>query len=125
MLQISSILLFSQNPKKLTDFYAKVFEKKPDWDDGGYYGFMAGNLMLTIGPHDKVKGKSSQPERFMFNFDSDDVKGEFKRIKELGAQVIAKPYEPSEMSDILIATFADPDGNYFQLMTPWKEEKTN
>jgi predicted enzyme related to lactoylglutathione lyase len=21
-----------------------------------------------------------------------------------------------------IATFADPDGNYFQLMTPWEEE---
>ena len=42
---------------------------------------------------------------------------EFARIKKLGAKVIKEPYE---MEKMWIATFADPDGNYFQLMSPWK-----
>ena len=55
------------------------------------------------------------------NFETKDVKEEFDRIKELGAHVIAEPYKMGEDSEGWIATFADPDGNYFQLMTPWEE----
>jgi NAD(P)-dependent dehydrogenase (short-subunit alcohol dehydrogenase family) len=48
------------------------------------------------------------------------------RIKAAGGIVIAEPYgyegeervEPSEQVSADIATFADPDGNYFQLMSP-------
>lgn len=29
--------------------------------------------------------------------------------------------EPYELQGMWIATFADPDGNYFQLMSPWEE----
>ena len=55
----------------------------------------------------------------MFNFETDDVKKEFERIKEIGAHVIKEPYSMDENDDqSQIATFADPDGNYFQLMTP-------
>jgi predicted enzyme related to lactoylglutathione lyase len=36
-------------------------------------------------------------------------------MKELGAIVIRAPYE---MSGGWIATLADPDGNYFQLVSP-------
>lgn len=122
MLNFNSILLFSENPKKLSDFYGKVLDKKPDMEDGGYVGFSAGGCFLNIGPHDKVKGKSSNPERVMFNFETDDVKGEFARIEKLGAKVIAKPYQMGEW-DGWIATLADPDGNYFQLMTPWDGDK--
>jgi predicted enzyme related to lactoylglutathione lyase len=47
------------------------------------------------------------------------VENEFERIKDTGATVIKEPYE---MGGGMIATFADPDGNYFQLMTPWEPE---
>ncbi len=89
-------------------------------DDGGYTGFMVGSAYLSIGPHDKVKGKNSNPERFLINFETTDVKGEFERIKNLGAKVIAEPYTMGP-ADFWIATLEDPDGNYFQLMSPWKE----
>lgn len=36
-------------------------------------------------------------------------------MKTLGAVVIKAPYE---MGSGLIATLADPDGNFFQLITP-------
>ncbi len=116
MLNFNSILLSTENVKKLSDFYSKVFDKKPDMDEETYKGFLVGNCFLSIGFHDKVKGKSQNPERVIFNFETNDVKGEFERINKLGATVIAKPYE---MKPAWIATFADPDGNYFQLITPW------
>ena len=48
-----------------------------------------------------------------------DVKGEFDRIKGLGAEVSKEPYEMQGGS--WLATFADPDGNYFQLASPFNE----
>ncbi len=121
MLNFNSILLFSEDPKKLSDFYAKVFDKSPDWDEGGYYGFSTKGAFLTIGPHDKVKGKNKSPERMMINFETKEVKEEFARIEKSGAKVIAKPYSMGDdEKNGLIATFADPDGNFFQLMTPWE-----
>ena len=120
MLSFNSILLFSEHPKELGEFYEKVFGSKPGWAEHGYVGFQVGSGFVTIGPHDKVKGKNSQPERIMINLETTDVAGEFARIKALGAAVIAEPYHPGEEKDMQIATFADPDGNYFQLMSPMK-----
>ena len=120
MLDFKSILVFSKDPKRLADFYKQVFQKDPDWSEGGYSGFLVGTGFITFGPHDKVRGKNTKPERIMFNFETKDVKGEFERIKKLGAAIVAEPYNPAEDPKALIATFADPDNNYFQLMTPWE-----
>jgi predicted enzyme related to lactoylglutathione lyase len=49
----------------------------------------------------------------MFNFETAQVKEEFERIKALGATIIREPYQIGEG---WIATLADPDGNYFQLV---------
>jgi hypothetical protein len=38
----------------------------------------------------------------------------------MGARVIKEPYGMDEMDVGLIATLADPDGNYIQLMTPFE-----
>ena len=51
----------------------------------------------------------------MINFETSQVKEEFERIKALGGTEIHAPYE---MGIGWIATLADPDGNYFQLMNP-------
>lgn len=122
MLNFNSILLSSENPKKLSDFYGKVFEKAPDMDDNDYTGFLVGSCFLTIGPHTEVKGKNSNPERMIYNLETPDVEKEFDRIKKLGAKVIAEPYKMGD-GNMWIATFADPDGNFFQLMSPWEERK--
>lgn len=123
MLNFNNILIFSENPSELGAFYEKVFQKEPEWKDQGYSGWQIGAAFITVGPHDKVVGKSQNPERIMINFETDDVKGEFDRIKELGATIIAEPYQMEGMGkDNWIATLADPDGNYFQLMTPMKPE---
>ncbi len=113
----------TMQPKKLSEFYEKVFDKKPDWQDGNWYGWQVGSTHLTIGEHSEVKGKATEPQRIILNLETKEVKTEFERIKGLGAEVIKEPYNPEETPDMLIATLADPDGNYFQLMSPWEEQK--
>ena len=45
------------------------------------------------------------------------MRGDFERFKAAGAIVIREPYG-FEGQEGLIATLADPDDNYFQLMSP-------
>jgi predicted enzyme related to lactoylglutathione lyase len=120
MLSLNSLLLFSEAPKKLVDFYRQVLAREPKMQEEEYSGFEVGASALVIGPHSKVHGQSKNPERIMFNFETNDVQGEFKRMKGLGAKVIAEPYHPADDQDMWIATLADPDGNYFQLISPMK-----
>jgi len=122
---LNSIMLGSEDSKRLGDFYTQVLgTPDPGWSDdsAGWYGFHAGAGGLAIGPHSEVKGKNQHPGRIMLNFETPDVKAEFERIKDLGAEVVAEPYEPG--GGMLMCTFADPDGNYFQLSTPWEPPST-
>lgn len=118
MLNLNSLMIGSSDVAALASFYEKVFEKKPDMQEGEWYGWMVGSCFFGVGSHSEIKGKSKEPQRLLFNLETKDVKKEFDRIKSIGATVVKEPYE---MGGGLIATFADPDGNYFQLMTPWKQ----
>jgi predicted enzyme related to lactoylglutathione lyase len=117
MLNFSTVMLGTDDPAALRDFYVKVLGE-PGWDDGGYTGWQAGSGMLMIGAHSEVKGRNETPGRFILNFETPDVKGETQRLKELGATVVQEPYQPSSEMDMWLATFEDPDGNYFQLASP-------
>ena len=126
-MNLNSIMLGSEDSRQLGDFYTKILgEPNPDWSDGenGWFGFQAGEGGLIVGPHSEVRGKNQHPGRLMLNFSTPDVKAEFERIKGLGAEVVAEPYEPGGGDGMLMCTFADPDGNYFQLSTPWDPKPT-
>ncbi len=110
-------MIGASQPKVLAEFYEKVLGKPADMVEGNWHGWSAGNTYLSIGEHSEVKGKAKEPQRLILNFETKEVKEEFERIKSVGAKVIKEPYE---MEGAWIATFADPDGNYFQLMTPWE-----
>lgn len=125
-MNLNSVMLGSEDSKKLADFYAKVLgAPNPDWSDeaNGWFGFQAGVGGVAIGPHSEVTGKNQHPGRIMLNFETPDVQSEFERIKAAGAEVVAEPYEPGG-GGMLMCTFADPDGNYFQLSTPWDPQAT-
>jgi predicted enzyme related to lactoylglutathione lyase len=118
-MNLNSILIGSEDPKALADYYTKLFGA-PGWDDGGYTGWQVGTGWVTVGPHDQVKGKNTQPGRILWNIETADVKGDFEKFKAAGATVVQEPYNPGEGDEMqgLIATFSDPDDNYFQLMSP-------
>jgi catechol 2,3-dioxygenase-like lactoylglutathione lyase family enzyme len=56
-LNLNSIMLGSENPKRLADFYTGVLgAPNPDWSDdaNGWFGFQAGDGSVAIGPHSDV-----------------------------------------------------------------------
>jgi predicted enzyme related to lactoylglutathione lyase len=119
MLNLNSVMIGSTQPKVLADFYQKVFGKKPDMVEGEWSGWTVGNTFFSLGHHSKMEGMTKDPGRVMFNFETQEVKEEFERIKNAGATVVNETYH---MGDAWIATIADPDGNFFQLMTPWEAQ---
>ena len=122
-MNFNSILIGSENPERLAEYYTKLFGE-PTWNEGGYIGWMIGSGAVTVGPHDQVHGKNPQPGRLIFNIESADVQGDFDRFKAAGATVIREPYG-FEGTDGQIATLADPDDNYFQLMSPMEPDSAS
>ncbi len=117
MLNLNSVMIGTKQLKALATFYEKVIGKPADMVDNesGFYGWQVGSAYLSVIEHSEMSGSAKNPGRVMFNFETPQVKEEFERIKALGGAVIQAPYE---MGGGWIATLADPDGNYFQLVTP-------
>ena len=116
-MEFNSILIGSEDPQRLVDYYTKLLGK-PVFSDGGYTAYQLGSGFVTVGPHSEVKGRNTAPGRLIWNIETKDVAGDFARMKAAGATVIAEPYSFEGEPGSWIATFADPDDNYFQLMTP-------
>ena len=117
MLNLNSVMIGTRQSNVLATFYEKVIGKPADMIDqeSGFYGWEVGSAYLSVLDHSEMGGQAKDPGRVMFNFETTQVKDEFERIKAIGAGVIREPYE---MEGGWIATLADPDGNYFQLVTP-------
>jgi predicted enzyme related to lactoylglutathione lyase len=119
MLNLNSIMVGSTQPRVMAEFYERVFARPSEMvEEGGWYGWRVGNSFFSIGEHSEMQGMAKDPGRVMCNFETEQVKEEFERIKAAGATVVKEPYE---MGGGWIATFADPDGNYFQLVTPFDD----
>ena len=122
MLSLNTVMINSENPAALAEFWTKVLGA-PGWEGNGYVGWRSGAGNLMIGPHSEVKGSSEMPGRIIVNFETPDVRAEFDRIKALGATVAQEPYQPGgDASEMWLATFADADGNLFQLASPMPED---
>ncbi len=115
-MKLSGVLIGTDDPGRLKAYYTKLFGK-PTWEDGGYFGWQFGDGGVAFGAHSEVKGKNQQPGRMMWSVESADVKTEFEKLKAAGAAVVREPYHMGDDPG-WIATFSDPDNNYFQLMSP-------
>jgi predicted enzyme related to lactoylglutathione lyase len=117
----NNILIGTDDPERLVEYYSKLFGE-PTWSDGGYSGWLIGSGAVSIGAHSEVQGKNRHPGRLIWNIESPDVQADFDRLKAAGAIVIREPYGFEDAPGMLIATLADPDDNYFQLMSPMPEQ---
>ena len=117
MLNLNSVMIGTTQPQAVAAFYEQVIGKPADMVDAeqGFYGWQVGSAYLSVLEHSEMGGNSKDPGRVMLNFETSQVNEEFERIQALGAVVIKAPYE---LGGGWIATLADPDGNYFQLVSP-------
>ena len=118
---LESLTLFSPSAKKLAGFYRdKVglkikFEAVMGEHDEEMYEMSVGKKSgFYIIDHSKVKGTSKQPERILFNLEVDNIKKEVTKLKKAKVKLVADTYHIEGYG--YIATFADVDGNYFQLV---------
>jgi predicted enzyme related to lactoylglutathione lyase len=119
-MDFNNILIGSEDPKALAAYYTKLFGE-PVMSDDNYTGWMIGRGFIAVGPHSEVHGRNAAPGRLIWNIATPEVKEDFARLKAAGAIVVAEPYafEMEGFPTTWIATLEDPDGNYFQLQTPF------
>lgn len=117
MLNLNTLMIGTRQPKVLAAFYEKVLGKPAEMvdEEHGFWGWQVGAAYFAVLDHSEMNGPAKDPGRILFNFETSQVQAEFERITALGATVIKAPYE---MQGGWITTLADPDGNYFQLVTP-------
>jgi predicted enzyme related to lactoylglutathione lyase len=116
-MNVNNILVGSDEPERLVEYYMKLFGK-PGFSDDGYTGWQLRDGFISVSAHNEVHGSSKEPGRIVLNIESDDV-GDFARFVAAGAQVVREPYNFDESPNFSIARPEDPDGNHFQLTTPY------
>src|SRR5438477_10885849 len=89
-MNFNSIMIASEDPKRLVDYYTKILGK-PAMSEGGNDGWQNGSGWITIGPHDEVKGKNPTPRRLILNIESEDVQGDVETFRAAGGKVVGGP----------------------------------
>jgi predicted enzyme related to lactoylglutathione lyase len=120
MLNLNSIMIGTAQVDLMAQFYKGLIGRDADMIDGNWHGWQIGSAFLTIGDHSEVQGSAKEPQRIILNLETSEVEDEFNRISQIENVSVVK--EPYDLGGMMIATFADPDGNYIQLMTPWEQE---
>lgn len=94
------------------EWYAKVFEKQPYFDQPFYVGFEIGGYELGLQPEDKpVRNKK---ESVVAYWGVKDVQKEYDRFIASGGTGYEKPTEVG--GDIIVGSVKDPWGNIIGLI---------
>ncbi|HSL30776.1 MAG TPA: VOC family protein [Anaerolineales bacterium] len=108
--------IWSEDLHNLLPFYRDVLGLKVIHESEGYVVLGESQSdwpTLGLGTHSEVHGHNSDPARHMIGFESDDLTGDWRRLKEAGVEFIEDPTDYG--SDMSIATLKDPEGNLVQL----------
>jgi len=100
--EIDAIIIRSEDPKNLADFYQKLGIELTEEDHGNgvHYGARLGRIHFAI--HAGRSGNQS------VSFSLDDVDGAITELKESGAKVTL---EPTDRPYGRLASIEDPEGN--------------
>ena len=118
---LESLMLFSEDAAKLAKFYKDKVGLKTtgefEMGDKGqkvYVFEFSKTSDLYIVDEPKVKGKNKTPQRFTLNLEVGDIKKEVKRLKGKKVKLYMDTYHIQGYG--WAASFADVDGNCFQLV---------
>ena len=121
--KVSTILIWSEDFRKLSDWYLHTFHLKVveeldhPQDTGVLMEFPDGGPWIWVGQHSEIHGKNRDPLRIMFNITVDSVEKTYEYLVKNGTPIIAKPFKAPTF-DKWFVTFSDPDGNTIQIIGP-------
>ena len=116
---IAAVLLFSDEPEALADFYRDVLGvqlrriRVPDADT--HWAAELRGVYFSIWPETEVATNRSDSHRGGVAFYVKNVQREFERLKALGIKV---EFPPRRTALGQIARLRDPDGNPFEIYQP-------
>jgi predicted enzyme related to lactoylglutathione lyase len=112
---VFSALLSSDDPTRLRDWYAAVFDASVEkvGDGDGYQVVDLDGFYLMIDSRDDVAGRAQEPARVILNVEVDDVPATATRVD---AQGLGWHARPEERGGNWFATAIDPDGNLVQII---------
>lgn len=108
--------IWSEDLHNLLPFYRDMLGLKVVQESPGFVVLgedQPENATLGLGTHSEVHGRNADPARHMIGLESDDLIGDWERLKEAGVEFIEDPTEYGD--DMSIATLRDPEGNLVQL----------
>jgi predicted enzyme related to lactoylglutathione lyase len=68
---------------------------------------------VWLGTHSEVHGRNADPARHMIGLTTNDLTGDWKRLKDAGVEFVE---DPTDYGTVTIATLKDPEGNLVQLL---------
>jgi glyoxylase I family protein len=107
--------IWSEDVKNLLPFYRDVLGLEVGLESPGFV--VLGELgapALALGTHSEVHGRNTDPARHMVALWT-DVRTEWERLKGAGVEFVE---DPTDYTNVRIATLKDPEGNLVQLLQP-------
>ncbi|MEO5952024.1 MAG: VOC family protein [Chloroflexia bacterium] len=118
--RFSGASIWSQDLNNLLPFYRDILGINVLMESPGFVLLGADNPALPalgLGTHSEIHGHNTDPSRHLVSFITDDVKGDWERLKAAGVEFIQ---DPNDNDELTIATLKDPEGNLVQLLQ-WKD----
>lgn len=111
---LSAVSVWSADLKNLLPFYRDVLGLRVMIESPRFVVLgEAGGPSLGLGTHSDVRGRNADPARHMIGLATDDVAGDWKRLKAAGVEFVEAP---TDYDTVSIATLKDPEGNLIQLI---------
>ncbi|WP_417445467.1 VOC family protein [Kangiella sp.] len=114
---ICGVIIASKEPKKLAEFYSKalgiVFEKEEHGGLVEHYGADIGKVHFGIHPPENLNKSEEGNATISIAFNVDSLETAITRLKELGATEVIAPHDEGFG---MVATYADPAGNHFEIV---------
>ena len=111
---VVGVIVWTEDMQRLLGFYRDVLCLKLHSQSENFAAFKFGEIRLSLGKHQQVKGRSQDSYRIMINLGTAGIHQEYQRLLSQGVEFIRKPVQ--EHWGGWVATCFDPDGNVLQLL---------
>ena len=107
--------IWSEDLKKnLLPFYRDVLGLTVRIDTPGFVVFGDAEApSLALGTHSQVHGRNGDASRHMVGLVTDDLAKDWWRLKDAGVKFVE---DPTDYTNVKLATLEDPEGNLVQLI---------
>ena len=108
---VRAVVVFSDRPRRLADWYVRAFEAKEFLGTGAFIGMSLGGVSLFV--QKTSEGHAPGMGGVRPHFDVEDCAAAFARLVADGARAVLAPADSGQE---IVAAVQDPDGNPIGLL---------